>query len=90
VEDAFDLTHAETLENAIMTYQPLTLAGDQAIIDAPGLKLVLRPAPGTRMDRIETHFYNDHDGKETSIHRLVLVPEPLSSKVSMKVEMTLL
>jgi hypothetical protein len=89
VEDAFELTRAEVLESAIITSQSLSLVGDDAVIEAEGLTLLLRPAPGTRLDRIETHSYKDHEGNQARIRRLVLIPDFLLPHICLKVEITL-
>jgi hypothetical protein len=89
IDDSFDLTRAGALESAIVTFQPLSIDGDHAVIKAEDLTLILRPAPGTRLDRVETHTYSDHRGKEAHIHRLVLTPDLLLPQLSLKVEITL-
>ncbi|MDD5349044.1 MAG: heparinase II/III family protein [Chthoniobacteraceae bacterium] len=90
VEETFELERTVSLETAVITCQPATQKENLAVIEAGGLALAIRPAPGTRLDRIEQHTYQNHDGVAESIQRLVFTPETLSAQVRLAIEIELL
>ena len=89
VEDAFELTKTESFESALIAMHPIALENSRAVILAGDLRLVIRPIRGTRLDRVERHTYSARNGSEAAIHRLVWVPETLSSQGAIAVEMAL-
>lgn len=90
VDDSFELERTDALETAVVTHQPVTLHGDFAVIEGGALRLAVRPAPGTVLDRAEVHPYSDHDGAPAHIHRLVFRPKTATSRVRLGLEIALL
>lgn len=81
VTDAFTLARGQAAETALVTFAAAVPVGDEG---AAGFRLTLDgadclvvPLPGTRADRIEHQFFQDHTGARIHLTRLVfnaLVP----------------
>jgi hypothetical protein len=90
VEDTFGLERMDSLETAVIAVHPLLIFGGHAVIQAEDLKVALKPLPGTRLDRVETLPYRNHEGKDACVQRLILCPSELAARVVLGVEITLL
>lgn len=71
VEDQFELDHANTVEDAIITIHDAAIQGDDAVIKSGGLTLLLQAAHGTKFVRIENHPYRTRGGEDAYINRIV-------------------
>jgi len=89
MEDQFELGRAGSLESAFITIHNVEIWEDHAVISAEGLRVVLKPLPGTKLDRVETHSYRDHGGNEAFVHRLVLSPAVPARIVRLGIGVTL-
>jgi hypothetical protein len=89
VTDEFELSRTDSLEGALIAIYPVEISGAEAVIQAPGLKLVAQAGEGARWDRVETHGYSAHSGKPAEIQRLVLRPEVLAAQVRLGVTLRL-
>ncbi|XHR29652.1 MAG: heparinase II/III family protein [Chthoniobacteraceae bacterium] len=90
IADIFELSRQETLETALISFHPFSLSDGVATVEAGGLKLAIRPAPGTRLARTETLQFRNHGGKANQAFRLALEPVTLSETVEMAIEIELL
>lgn len=84
VRDRFELSATSPIETAICTEQTARMANGAATIEsAEGVTLRIVPLDGTRVDRIETHSYNAHNGTLRELRRIVLLPGTPAQSVTL-------
>ncbi len=85
LKDRFTLTRTDSLEDALISLYPIRLHDHEARIEGRRRTLLVVPSAKTKLDRVETHIYRNHDGEEVSIYRLVMIPRKIKRTVSLEV-----
>ncbi|HEY8966034.1 MAG TPA: heparinase II/III family protein [Candidatus Methylacidiphilales bacterium] len=75
LEDRIAMEPGAEVESALVTDLPVRVVRGGARIESDRGVLLVSPLAGTRIARVETHAYSDHDGHPAHIHRIVLHPE---------------
>lgn len=74
VRDAFRLDAPFAVESGLVSLLPIRIARGIATIRSDRLTLDIRPDPGTKLARVETHAYRAHEGADATAYRLVMAP----------------
>lgn len=74
VTDDCELAAPGPFATMLVTESPVTLDGTDALITTPRAVLRVTPAPGTRIQTIDTVSYRGHHGTDEKIHRIRLAP----------------
>jgi hypothetical protein len=89
VKEYYELTKHEGYETAVITALPTSVQNGVAIIAAEKMRLLIAPAPGALIHRVEEQEYRDHDGSPRKVHRIVIRPERLIETTSVAYQVTL-